>query len=301
MINCDEVVENSAAVPCGDLCAVSVLPVNHRCALFREGVVPRLAGLLILFFGLLQSALSQSATLPDVIDAVRPGIVGVGSARPVKQPGASVPAARFMGTGFAVADGTYIVTNDHVVPSGLNEDAREIVAVFVGRGKAAKTHPVEIVARDPAHDLALLRLLEGGPVPALKLGRSRLVREGQGIAFTGFPIGVVLGLHPVTHRGIVSVITPIVIPGETSRTITPAQMQRLRNPFDVFQLDATAYPGNSGSPVYDIETGVVLGVLNSVFIKETKETLLQKPSGISYAIPVEYVHDLLVRAGVTGG
>lgn len=70
-------------------------------------------------------------------------------------------------------------------------------------------------------------------------------------------------------------------------------IRAMRDPFDVLQLDATAYPGNSGSPVFDQQTGEVLGVLNSVFVKETKEAVIQKPSGISYAIPVRFVRDLL--------
>ena len=61
----------------------------------------------------------------------------------------------------------------------------------------------------------------------------------------------------------------------------------------MYQLDATAYPGNSGSPLYDPETGVVIGVLNMVFVKSTKENVLSDPSGISYAIPVEYLQRLL--------
>ena len=69
----------------------------------------------------------------------------------------------------------------------------------------------------------------------------------------------------------------------------------MRNPFVVYQLDIVAYPGNSGSPVYNVETGEVIGVVNSVFVKGTKESVLEKPSGISYAIPVRYVHDLLKK------
>ena len=49
----------------------------------------------------------------------------------------------------------------------------------------------------------------------------------------------------------------------------------------VLQLDATAYPGNSGSPVYDQSTGQVLGVINSVLVKANKEAAIDKPSGIS--------------------
>ena len=140
-------------------------------------------------------------------------------------------------------------------------------------------------------------IIQGTPLPALPLGDSSKVREGDEIAFTGFPIGMVLGLYPVTHRGIVAAITPIARPVENSRTLNAAQLEHLRRSrFDTFQLDATAYPGNSGSPVYEVATGRVIGVLNSVFVKESKESVLEKPSGISYAIPINLLKPLLSKA-----
>ncbi|MCP5157413.1 MAG: serine protease, partial [Ectothiorhodospiraceae bacterium] len=80
--------------------------------------------------------------------------------------------------------------------------------------------------------------------------------------------------------------------------LNPTMIKRLRDPYDVFQLDATAYPGNSGSPLYDMATGAVVGVINKVFVKETKESILERPSGITYAIPARYVRALLTSAGV---
>ncbi len=72
---------------------------------------------------------------------------------------------------------------------------------------------------------------------------------------------------------------------------------RLQNPYTVFQLDATAYPGNSGSPLYEKDSGQVVGIINKVFVKDTKENLLAKPSGISYAIPIQYGKALLAKKG----
>ena len=66
----------------------------------------------------------------------------------------------------------------------------------------------------------------------------------------------------------------------------------------MFQLDATAYPGNSGSPLYNPDTGAVIGIVNKVFVQESKENVLQKPSGISYAIPIRYARALLAKAGL---
>jgi serine protease Do len=45
--------------------------------------------------------------------------------------------------------------------------------------------------------------------------------------------------------------------------------------------------------VYDVRSGKVIGVINSVMVKGTKESALRDPSGISYAIPVRYARALL--------
>ena len=241
---------------------------------------------------LLSIPLPLAADMADIIDLVRPGVVGVGTARPVRQPLAKGPSVRFVGTGFVVGNGRQIVTNFHVIHPDIDTEHKESLAVFTGRGKNTRIRNATLLRADPEHDLALLEIT-GEALPALNLGDGSGVREGNSIAFTGFPIGVVLGLYPVTHRGIISVITPMVIPAQNAKDITAAQLQRMKDPFDVYQLDATAYPGNSGSPVYRMDSGIVIGVINSVFIKETKESLLEKPSGISYAIPVKYVLELL--------
>jgi serine protease Do len=233
-----------------------------------------------------------AASLPDVIDRIRPSIVGVGTVYPPRQPNRKGDPVAYRGTGFVVGNGRQIITNAHVIPENLDVDHNQSLAIFVGRGAKAKAHPARVVRTDKEHDLALLEI-QGITLPAMQLGNSDAVREGQEIAFTGFPIGMVLGLYPVTHRGIVAAITPMARPVENARTLNGAQMKRLRNLFDAFQLDATAYPGNSGSPVYEQATGRVVGVINSVVVKESKESVLQKPSGISYAIPAKYVKTLL--------
>jgi S1-C subfamily serine protease len=240
--------------------------------------------------------LPAHAALPDTVDKIRPSIVAVGTVKPAKRANAAGPALNYLGTGFVVGNGRQVITNFHVIPQKLDVDAMEALAVFVGRGGSGEARQAHVVRTDPDHDVALLEI--GGTVlPALQLAENGTVREGEEIAFTGYPIGPVLGLYPATHRGIVAAITPIVIPAMSSRTLTADQIRRIRSPFDVYQLDAVAYPGNSGSPVYDARTGHVIGVINSVLVKKTKEAALTDPSGITYAIPVRYVRALLAGAG----
>ncbi len=191
-----------------------------------------------------------------------------------------------------------MITNAHVIPKEIDTAKLEYLAVFTGKGNNPKARQAVKLKVDEAHDLVLLKI-EGAPLPALSLGDSSRVREGEEYAFTGFPLGAVFGLHPVTHRGIVSAITPIALQANAASQLDPAQIRRLRSPYDVFQLDATAYPGNSGSPLYHPETGAVIGIVNMVFIKEGRENVLAKPSGISYAIPSQYARQLMEKAGLT--
>jgi serine protease Do len=247
----------------------------------------------LMFAGLVQLVNPCHAGLPDTIARVSSGVVGIGTVQKTRR-----PPAKITGTGFVVGDGRHVITNSHVIPKKINEAKLEYLAVFTGRGNSPKARQAVVLMVDEAHDLALLRI-EGEPMPALSLGDSSRVREGEEYAFTGFPLGVIFGLNPVTHRGIISSITPIALQANSAGHLDPAQIRRLRSPYNVFQLDATAYPGNSGSPLYDTETGQVIGIVNMVFIKEGRENILAKPSGISYAIPARYAMKLLQRAGVS--
>jgi S1-C subfamily serine protease len=115
--------------------------------------------------------------------------------------------------------------------------------------------------------------------------------------FTGFPIGATLGIIPATHRGMIAAITPIAIPSPAASNLDAKIVRRLTTgPFVVYQLDATAYPGNSGSPLYDPDTGEVVAIINMVLVKSTRESALSQPSGITYAIPARHLKALLDRA-----
>ena len=69
------------------------------------------------------------------------------------------------------------------------------------------------------------------------LGDATHVREGESVLFTGFPIGSVLGLIPVTHRAMVSAITPIVMPAARADQLDARTVRRLQiGSFSVFPL-----------------------------------------------------------------
>lgn len=231
------------------------------------------------------------AALKETITVVKPSVVGVGTMLRTRS-----PAVVFVATGFAVGDGLSIITNAHALPE-LDVEKMETLGIVVGRGDQFDFRPATVAAVDREHDIAHLRLTTGAPLPALRLDNAGDVAEGQPLAFTGFPLGMALGLTPVTHRAMLSAITPILLPSLSSRRLDARAITQLqRRPFPIMQLDGTAYPGNSGSPVYDPDSGVVYGVLNMTFLKSQKENALSSPSGISYAIPVRYVRELLQQS-----
>ncbi len=251
-----------------------------------------LLSFILSLIALLESgSLYAEPSLADTVAKIKPSIVAIGTYMPKRN-----PRSVFMATGFAVGDGSLIITNAHAIPETLDIEHLEKIAIFYHKDNVDKVIIATELAVDKDHDLALLKINDER-LPALTLGSAASVREGQLYAFTGFPIGMVLGLYPVTHRGIISTITPNIIPMINSTQIKQAQFKRLQNPYAVFQLDATAYPGNSGSPLYHPESGQVIGVINKVFVQASKENILAKPSGISYAIPINYVENLLKVRG----
>jgi S1-C subfamily serine protease len=249
---------------------------------------------LLVCLAALSTAMPVRAQTPDVIARVKPSVVAVGTVQRLRS-----PQFQFLGTGFAVGDGTLIATNAHVIGrplAGGNDPEQLAIAIPSDSPQRAQIRVVQRAGTDAERDLALLRM-PGPPLPALALRDSASVREGEQYLLTGFPIGSVLGLYAATHRAMIAAVTPIAIPPADARKLDTAMVLRLQaGAFPVFQLDATAYPGNSGSPLYDPATGEVVGVLNMVFVKGTKEKALTDPSGISYAIPSRYLQALIGAA-----
>jgi len=258
-----------------------MLPLVQRCAPARQAIAALLGAWLL-------AAPAQAGTLVASVAAVKRSVVGVGSYLPTRS-----PATSFTGTGFVVGDGLTVITNSHVVPEALDSERHEVLGIVVPAGAGVAFREATLVARDREHDLAQLRLT-GSPLPALQIGNVEALAEGQDLAFTGFPLGVALGLHPVTHRALLAAVTPAVMPSPTAQSLGARNVGQLRRaPFDIYQLDATAYPGNSGSPLFDPDSGTVVGVISMVLLKGMKESAISAPSGITYAVPVRYVRELL--------
>jgi serine protease Do len=231
------------------------------------------------------------SVFPSVVQRISKSTVAIAINSPLKH-----SSPKILGTGFIISNGKYAVTNYHVVAQALDPSVVENYVILSGHGSDVKMLEVDVERIDVKHDLALLNIeVSDSLLSSLPIASGELLQPGIEIAFTGFPIGAILGLYPATHRGYISAITPDAIPAHNSNQLTSRMLARIEDPSLIYQLDAVAYPGNSGSPVYDPATGNIIGVINKVLVKDTKESALSAPTGISYAIPVKHVLDLISK------
>lgn len=147
------------------------------------------------------------------------------------------------GSGFVVSADGLIITNKHVVA-----DTTADYTVFMNDGRKMAA---EVLARDPLHDLAILKI-SGSNLPFLKLGDSSKVKIGQ----TAIVIGNALGeFRNTVSVGVVSGLQrSIVAFGDAAG---PETLQEL------IQTDAAINPGNSGGPLLNAR-GEVVGVNTAV-------------------------------------
>ena len=151
------------------------------------------------------------------------------------------------GSGFAVASNR-IVTNAHVV--ALAAQYPENVAVGVVPSQGSEAQRARIVAIDPARDLALIEMGEGGALPPLPLFVGSL-EDGAPVAALGYPGNVDLA----TARSMEDYVTPL----PPTRSVGIFSNVRPINGVTTLLHTANIARGHSGGPLLD-QCGRVLGV-----------------------------------------
>ena len=165
------------------------------------------------------------------------------------------------GSGFVWDKSGHIVTNYHVIQNA----GTIIVRFFNGREYRA-----EIIAEDPAADLAVIKLTDpdlNHDIKPISIGSSAQLRPGDMAIALGNPFGQEFTMT----TGIVSAISRTISSGFSSYSIP-----------SVIQTDAAINPGNSGGPLLDLNVAVI-GV-NTQIVSETAQS-----AGVGFAVPVDLV------------
>ncbi|MEM7785138.1 MAG: trypsin-like peptidase domain-containing protein [Planctomycetota bacterium] len=156
-----------------------------------------------------------------------------------------------MGTGVVIDSRGYVLTNYHVV-----EGVRVIEVSTYDRQKTT----AELIAHDPATDLAILKIETRNPLPPITIGTSSDLMLGENVS----AIGNAYGYEHTVTKGIISAL---------KRSVKVNDEQIYRN---LIQTDAAINPGNSGGPLLNIN-GDMIGIVVAVRIGA---------QGIAFAIPV---------------
>jgi len=166
------------------------------------------------------------------------------------------------GTGFFVTSDGHILSSHHVVESA------KTVKVFV----SGVEYYANIISSDPKNDIAILKASIATPFSWLKITDSDTVKEGEEVGTFGFPLPDLQGSNPKFSKGVISALTGI--------QDDPTE----------FQISTPIQPGNSGGPLFLIETGDVIGIisgkLNDSYAFNRSGSM---PQNINYAVKSVYV------------
>ena len=162
------------------------------------------------------------------------------------------------GSGFIISSDGLIATNKHVV---LDEKAD--YTVFTNDGKK---YSAQVLARDPARDLAIVKI-KASDLPVVKLGDSSTLKLGQ----TAIAIGNALGeFRNTVSVGVVSGL---------ARSITASGGGFTEKIEGLIQTDAAINQGNSGGPLLNLK-GEVIGI---------NVAMASGAQNIGFAIPINQV------------
>jgi S1-C subfamily serine protease len=199
----------------------------------------------------------------EVFEKVHPSVVNIVATTLSVNFWMEITPREGQGSGFIIDRKGYILTNNHVVARAQKirvtlSDGRKIAASLVGR--------------DPASDLAVIRIPSGSVDTVAVLGNSDQVRVGQKAVAIGNPFGL---SHTLT-TGIVSALNREI------RTNDGTQIS------DLIQTDAAINPGNSGGPLLN-SNGEVIGINTAIF------SLSGGYQGIGFAIPINRARDVATQ------
>lgn len=172
--------------------------------------------------------------------------------------------ATFTGTGFFVAPGGYLVTNNHVI-----EDTTD----FAVRDQKGRFYKATVVARDADRDLALLKV--DGVFPTLKIISSESVSKGQRVLAVGYPQISIQGNESKVTDGIISSFSGV------------------RNDENWFQISVPIQGGNSGGPLVTESGGVVGVVVATANVARFYKMTGNFPQNVNYAIKSKVLLEFL--------
>lgn len=225
--------------------------------------------------------------LKDNITKVKNSIIAIGF-KPTKN------QITIIGSGFAIDKSGRILTAAHLYNQLTPEKIRNLVGMAITKQEKSGLNyytwlPLELIKKDDKNDMALFQLKDYGKtlITPLDLGDSEKIEVGDEVYFIGFPYAAQLINDGF---GITLIVNKTIISNIKHDGIDP------KHPRNWFIVDAISNPGNSGSPLLNLETNKVIGVMTIAFrtpSRVIKELDIREPMHIAGARPINLAKSLL--------
>ncbi|MEO6501296.1 MAG: trypsin-like peptidase domain-containing protein, partial [Jatrophihabitantaceae bacterium] len=171
------------------------------------------------------------------------------------------------GTGIVLSPDGEILTNNHVI-----EGSTAITVTVVSTGKS---YSATVVGTAPSQDVSVLRLKDASGLATAKLGDSSQVEVGDAVTAVGNAGGK--GGTPTAATGAVTALNQSITAGDSNG----ANVERLTA---MIEINADIEAGDSGGPLYDNDTGSVIGIDTAA---SSAAGRLGAGGTTGYAIPID--------------
>jgi S1-C subfamily serine protease len=245
-----------------------------------------------------EGQIRRLTSVPRAIELVRPCVVQIIRTLPPGTPGQHIIR---LGSGFLVSH-NHIITARHVINQPNMPAEQLMIALPLPdsermRGSFTDARAI-IIDQDEANDLALLEVMPSGPSSIID---GKVVKVGTGVASLdpARPIdGTQIAVSGYPLRNFILITNVGWLASAWS-------LDESHSGRDRYIADMRVNGGNSGGPVYEVETGKVLGVCiayqpaplmsggQPLLTPDNRD--LSYNSGLSVIVPARYVIDLMIK------
>ncbi len=195
------------------------------------------------------------------------------------------------GTGFIISEDGKFITNAHVYKQILENELQYMgvsvpAAIHEKKFMQYERYPIKLLKLDEENDIALMQIVSDKKFETVgEIGDSESVSEGEEVIYIGYPLAIEMlnmgfGITMTTNKCIISSIKRRGVDGS----------------LHFFLIDSHVNNGSSGSPVFSVETGKIIGIISAKISSKIPipgGMVADIPANMGICRPIKYAIELI--------
>lgn len=197
------------------------------------------------------------------------------------------------GTGFIISKDGKFITNAHVYKELPENEKQHLMVKIMDKDDAKgifhyKNYKAELLKIDDENDIAFMQIINEEKIEFEVISdfeNSESLKEGNEAIFMGYPLATEFlsmgfGITMISNSCIISSV---------KRRSTDGSLH-------FFMIDSHVNNGSSGSPIFSMETGKVIGIVSgkiSQRIPMPDGKIIDVPSNIGICRPAKYIKEII--------